>query len=87
MAKTKSVKSAGRFGPRYGATLRKRLLAIEQKSEKGLRCPKCKSVDKLVRVAAGIWDCRACGVRFAGGAFVPQTTLGKTLSPDELKLK
>ncbi|MEN3035059.1 MAG: 50S ribosomal protein L37ae [Candidatus Methanosuratincola sp.] len=87
MAKTKSVKSAGRFGPRYGATLRKRLLAIEQKSERGLRCPKCKSTDKLVRAAAGIWDCRACGVRFAGGAFVPQTTLGKTLTPDELKLK
>lgn len=87
MGKTKSVKSVGRFGPRYGATLRKRLLAIERKSEGGLRCPKCKTVDKLVRVSAGIWDCEACGIRFAGGAFVPQTTLGKTLTPEELKLK
>ncbi len=85
MAKTKSVKSSGRFAQRYGATPRKRVLTIETKAKKGQRCPKCRTMDAISRVAAGVWECKSCGVRFAGGAFVSQTTLGKTLTPEEFK--
>jgi large subunit ribosomal protein L37Ae len=42
-------------------------------------------MDAISRVAAGVWECKSCGVRFAGGAFVSQTTLGKTLTPEEFK--
>ncbi|MBC7113116.1 MAG: 50S ribosomal protein L37ae [Candidatus Methanomethyliales bacterium] len=84
MGRTKSVGPVGRFGPRYGATPRKRVLAIELK-KKGQRCPKCKSLDTLKREAAGIWVCKSCGIKFAGGAYTAQTTLGKTLLPEELK--
>lgn len=84
MGRTKAVGSAGRYGPKYGSTLRKRVLAIELKA-KEQRCPKCKSINTLKREAAGIWICKACGVKFAGGAYVAQTTLGKTLLPKELE--
>ncbi|MGQ9759342.1 MAG: 50S ribosomal protein L37ae [Candidatus Methanomethylicaceae archaeon] len=84
MGRTKSVGPTGRYGPRYGSTPRKRTLAIELKT-KDQRCPKCKSLNTLKREAAGIWTCKACGIKFAGGAYVAQTTLGKTLLPEELK--
>lgn len=84
MGRTKSVGPVGRYGPRYGATPRKRTLAIELKA-KNQRCPKCKSINTLKREAAGIWWCKACGIKFAGGAYVAQTTLGKTFLPEELK--
>jgi large subunit ribosomal protein L37Ae len=83
--KTKSVKSSGRFMQRYGATLRKRTLTIEKKAEKGQRCPRCKSLNTLHRMVTGIWACKACGMKFAGGAYIAQTTLGKTMTPDEFK--
>lgn len=85
MGKTKSVKSSGRFAQRYGATLRKRVLTIEKKAEKGQRCPRCKSVDTLNREVTGIWACKACGIKFAGGAYIAQTTLGKTMTPEEFR--
>jgi large subunit ribosomal protein L37Ae len=85
MGKTKSVKSSGRFAQRYGATLRKRVLVIESKAAKGQKCPRCKSLDTVERIAVGIWECKSCGIRFAGGAFIPQTTLGKTMTPEEFK--
>jgi large subunit ribosomal protein L37Ae len=83
--KTKSVKSTGRFMQRYGATLRKRVLTIEKKAEKGQRCPRCKSLNTLHRLVTGIWACKACGMKFAGGAYLAQTTLGKTMTPEEFK--
>jgi large subunit ribosomal protein L37Ae len=85
MGKTKSVKSSGRYAQRYGATLRKRVFVIESKSAKGQKCPKCKSVDTMQRSAVGIWQCKACGIKFAGGAYVAQTTLGRTMTPEEFK--
>ena len=83
--KTKSVKATGRFMQRYGATLRKRTLTIEKKAEKGQRCPRCKSLNTLHRMVTGIWACKACGMKFAGGAYIAQTTLGKTMTPEEFK--
>jgi large subunit ribosomal protein L37Ae len=85
MVKTRSVKSSGRFAQRYGATLRKRVLTIEKKTEKGQRCPRCKSVNTLHRMVTGIWACKSCGMKFAGGAYIAQTTLGKTMTPEEFK--
>lgn len=85
MGKTKSVKSSGRFGQRYGATLRKRVMVIESKAAVGQKCPRCKSLDTVKREVVGIWHCKACGIKFAGGAFISQTTLGRTMTPEEFK--
>jgi large subunit ribosomal protein L37Ae len=69
MAKrTKKVGSSGRFGPRYGKTIRERLAGIEARQRKKQICPFCKHKG-VNRHAAGIWQCQKCGKKFAGGAY------------------
>ncbi len=77
MARTKKVGSTGRFGPRYGAKLRRRVLEIERKRAEPHRCPSCATRGSVRRRAAGLWECRKCGLVFAGGAYVPFTDAGK----------
>jgi large subunit ribosomal protein L37Ae len=60
--------SAGRFGARYSASLRQKLSKIEKKQKTKYTCPKCLK-DKLKRVSAGIWHCKKCNIKFAGGAY------------------
>lgn len=76
--KTKKAGITGRFGTRYGATMRKRVRAIEevQKQTKH-KCPRCES-RKVKRVFVGVWQCKFCGYTFAGGAWIPQTAMGRT---------
>ena len=76
MARTKKVGSTGRFGPRYGAKLRRRVLDIEKKRNEPTRCPSC-ATRALKRKAVGLWNCTKCDLLFAGGAYVPFTDAGK----------
>jgi large subunit ribosomal protein L37Ae len=76
LARTKKVGSTGRFGARYGAKLRRRVLDIEKKRHEPHRCPSC-ATRALKRQAAGLWKCSKCGLLFAGGAYVPYTDAGK----------
>ncbi|RLE98031.1 MAG: 50S ribosomal protein L37ae [Thermoprotei archaeon] len=85
MRRTKVVGSAGRFGARYGATLRRKVALIEAKMRGPHRCPRCYTRGKVRRISVGIWKCFKCGYTFAGGAWVPRTELGKTFTPEELK--
>ncbi len=74
--KTKKVGSTGRFGSRYGAKLRRRVLDIEKRRSEPHRCPAC-ATRALAREAVGLWKCKKCGLSFAGGAYVPYTDAGK----------
>jgi len=67
---TKKVKSVGRYGPRYGVKIRKQILAVDQKKDATYTCPECAYV-RVKRESTGIWLCRHCGLKFAGGAFQP----------------
>lgn len=74
--RTKKVKSTGRFGTRYGARLRKRIREIDETVKTRHRCPRCRLI-KIEQKSVGIWECRKCNYKFAGGAWVPTTNTGK----------
>ncbi len=82
---TKIVGPAGRYGARYGMGIRRKITIIESKQRSRHRCPSCRSLTRLERLAFGIWHCPKCGFTFAGGAWVPQTVMGKTVMPKELR--
>ncbi|MCS7105151.1 MAG: 50S ribosomal protein L37ae [Thermofilaceae archaeon] len=84
MGRTKVVGSAGRFGARYGSTLRHKVATIEAKMKSAHRCPRCFTRGRVKRISVGIWTCRKCGYTFAGGAWIPRTELGKTFTPEDL---
>lgn len=65
---TKKVKSAGRFGPRYGKSVRTKITEIESKQHKKQICPFCKK-PKLKRLSKGIWQCRKCFKKFASDTY------------------
>ena len=85
MGHTKRVGIAGRYGARYGSTLRKRVKLIEEKRRAPYRCPRCKTLRRMRRISVGIWQCRKCGYTFAGGAWIPRTILGRSFAPEELR--
>jgi len=66
MAKGKKIGAAGRFGAGYGR-VKKRLNDVEAKQRKKQDCPFCGGRAK--RIANGIWDCKKCGKKFAGGSY------------------
>lgn len=72
MTKTKKIGIAGRFGPRYGTKVKIGIRKIEEQVRQRHECPSCKR-KALKRIAAGIWQCKKCGAKFAGGAFLPKT--------------
>lgn len=71
-AKGKVTGSAGRFGPRYGRFIRKGVTDIERGTHARHVCPQCEQA-AVRRRGTGIWECRKCGFKFAGGTYVPET--------------
>ena len=76
MGKTKKVGTAGRFGSRYGKKIRDEVYQIEIRSKAKHKCPQCGKA-ALRKKASGIWECSKCGAQVAGGAWQPQTDLGR----------
>jgi len=70
--------SAGRFGARYGRVARKRVAEIEDDMNDDHTCPECGG-DTIDREGTGIWGCRRCGHKFAGGTYRPETPGGKSV--------
>lgn len=62
--------STGRFGPRYGARLKQRVLAIEKNQKKLHKCPYCHAI-KVKRISTGIYNCTKCDSKFTGKAYTP----------------
>lgn len=71
--RTKKAGSIGRFGPRYGVKIRRRILEVEQGQKGPHPCPRCQAVG-VRRLSSGVWKCRHCGLTFAGGAYRPVVT-------------
>lgn len=66
----------GRFGVRYGNRVKKINLPIEKIQNKKQECPFCERL-ALKRIASGIWFCRKCRAKFAGGAYFPKTQIAE----------
>lgn len=79
MAKrTKKVGPAGRFQARYGVRARTRVRNVEIIQKAKHICPSC-GHQKVKRVSTSIWQCGKCKVKFAGGAYTPQTEGGQNV--------
>lgn len=66
--KKKKVKSAGRFGARYGKKVRDKLSKVETKQRIKQKCPFCKKLG-VKRLSKGIWECKKCDKKFAEGTY------------------
>ncbi len=62
---------------RGGATLRKRYARIMGSLKSYHKCPNCGS-KSVKRESVGLWLCRKCEHKFAGGAYTPETKVGQT---------
>jgi large subunit ribosomal protein L37Ae len=78
MPRTKKVKLAGRYGARYGVRVRKNVVKIETEQRKKYVCKKC-GKKNVKRAGTGIWECRSCGHKFAGGTYIPVTPASKLM--------
>lgn len=70
MGRKKKIGSAGRFGSRYGKKVRSMVSEVERVQKRRHVCPNC-NMPYVKRVASGIWECKKCGVKFAGLSYYP----------------
>ncbi|CAF0771000.1 unnamed protein product [Rotaria sp. Silwood1] len=74
MAKrTKKVGIVGKYGTRYGASLRKMVKKMEVTQHSKYTCSFC-GKDNMKRKCVGVWKCRSCQKTVAGGAYVYSTS-------------
>ncbi len=66
--KSKKTKSAGRFGARYGKTVRNKLVKVEVRQRKKQKCPFCEKLGAK-RLSKGIWECSKCKKKFASNTY------------------
>ena len=66
--RTKKVGIVGKYGTRYGASLRKQIKKIEVSQHSKYFCNFCGKF-AMRRTAVGIWSCKACSKTQAGGAY------------------
>ncbi|CAG7968873.1 unnamed protein product [Penicillium salamii] len=70
--RTKKVGIAGKYGTRYGASLRKQIKKIETQQHARYTCTFC-GKNTVKRKATGIWECHGCNKVVAGGAYSVST--------------
>jgi len=70
--RTKKAGITGKYGLRYGASLRKQVKKIEISQHSKYLCVFC-GKDSVKRCATGIWACGSCGKCLAGGAYTLNT--------------
>jgi len=66
--RTKKAGVTGKYGTRYGASLRKQIKKMEVTQHSTYTCAFC-GKDTVKRAVVGIWSCRSCKKVLAGGAY------------------
>ncbi|KAK3985939.1 ribosomal protein L37ae [Cladorrhinum sp. PSN332] len=70
--RTKKVGISGKYGTRYGASLRKLVKKQEVSQHAKYTCTFC-GKDSVRRTSVGIWNCKSCKKVLAGGAYTVAT--------------
>ncbi|KAK3937639.1 ribosomal protein L37ae [Diplogelasinospora grovesii] len=70
--RTKKVGISGKYGTRYGASLRKLVKKQEVSQHARYTCTFCGKAS-VRRSAVGIWSCKSCKKTMAGGAYTVST--------------
>ncbi|RSH81738.1 60S ribosomal protein L43 [Apiotrichum porosum] len=76
--RTKKVGVTGKYGTRYGASLRKTVKKMEITQHSRYACPSC-GKNAVKRTAVGIWKCKGCAKQYAGGAYTLGTPSAATV--------
>ncbi len=76
--RTRKVGITGKYGTRYGSTLRKLVRKIEVSQHATYRCVFC-GKESVKRTCVGIWECKSCKKVVAGGAYTLSTAPGITV--------
>ncbi|WWC89757.1 60S ribosomal protein L37a [Kwoniella dendrophila CBS 6074] len=76
--RTKKVGVTGKYGTRYGASLRKTVKKMEITQHARYACPNC-GKNAVKRTAVGIWKCKGCARTYAGGAYTFGTPSAATV--------
>ncbi|AEO62653.1 60S ribosomal protein L43, partial [Thermothielavioides terrestris NRRL 8126] len=66
---------SGKYGVRYGASIRKQLKRLEIRQHARYTCAFCGKFS-VKRVSAGIWECHRCKKTMTGGAYQLSTLAG-----------
>ena len=83
--RTKKVGITGKFGVRYGSSLRKISKKFEVSQHMRYMAPCGKMT--LRRQAAGIWFCKRSGYKVAGGAWTPSTLVAQAAKTTMIRLR
>ncbi|KAG0258594.1 60S ribosomal protein L43 [Mortierella polycephala] len=84
--RTKKVGVVGKYGVRYGASLRKQVKKMEITQHSKYTCTFC-GRDAVKRQSVGIWKCRGCKKTMAGGAWTLSTTAAATVRSTTRRLR
>ena len=84
--RTKKVGVVGKYGTRYGASLRKQIKKIEISQHAKYTCMFC-GKQAMKRSAVGIWKCKACHKTVAGGAYNVSTAAAVTVRGSICRLR
>ncbi|KAG0046607.1 60S ribosomal protein L43 [Gryganskiella cystojenkinii] len=84
--RTKKVGVVGKYGVRYGASLRKQVKKMEITQHSKYTCTFC-GRDAVKRQAVGIWGCKGCKKVMAGGAWTLSTTAAATVRSTTRRLR
>ena len=76
--RTKKVGIVGKYGTRYGASLRKQIKKIEVSQHSKYFCSFCGKFG-MKRAVVGIWKCKGCNKTQAGGAYTLNTAASVTV--------
>ncbi|OCH87388.1 60S ribosomal protein L37, partial [Obba rivulosa] len=84
--RTRKVGVTGKYGVRYGASLRKQVKKMEITQHARYTCTFC-GKDSVKRQAVGIWKCNSCKKVIAGGAWTVSTTAAATVRSTVRRLR